>query len=239
MTLGQDTYSFAPHHLEVFRNSITRDNAYFKDAMLNRHDIFDSIARIKDASALSEVCKDILIRWGGMQRNHFKMLDANHGWLRVAGAILEGATTRKEAYALFAALRVDGELKGMGPAYFTKLIYFLMPRSNGQAIGYIMDQWVGCSVNILAGKDIVVMNQSFSVSKKKDVLEQVASFTVSDINTPQHYENYCRVVEGLSEEMQKSPEWTELYLMSKGGARSFRWREYVRENRLPPPPPIL
>lgn len=127
----------------------------------------------------------------------------------------------------------------MGPAYFTKLIYFLMPEKSGTPRGYIMDQWVGCGINILTDSEIVVMDKTFSIKEKNSKPVQDSVFIVSDINTEQNYRYYCRAIETLADITGQTPDKTECLLMSKGGRKPFIWRHYVKEKRLPPSLPIL
>ena len=52
-------------------------------------------------------------------------------------------------------------MKGVGPAFYTKLIYFL-----GDHEGLIMDQWTAKSVNMLCNDKIVKLDSSGYVSKR-------------------------------------------------------------------------
>ena len=57
----------------------------------------------------------------------------NSGWLEVAQSIREGKLMRAEAYARIRSLKMKKELPHMGPAFFTKLNYFLKARAVGAA----------------------------------------------------------------------------------------------------------
>ena len=59
--------------------------------------------------------------------------------------MLEQNLCRVGAYKQFHRLVNEKKLTHMGPAYFTKLIYFLGSKQNG----YIMDQWTARSMNLL------------------------------------------------------------------------------------------
>lgn len=122
----------------------------------------------------------------------------------------------------------------MGPAYYTKLIFFLMPRTGGCNPGYIMDQWVGCSINLLASSRVVLMDYSLMWKRFKGGVRQEASFVVSDLNDEKHYEAYCCHIEEVAKRIGRKPDDTELLLMSEGGRIKQQWREYVIQNRQVP-----
>jgi hypothetical protein len=190
-----------------------------------------------------------------MQGNHRDVLNGQKSleWLNVAEKTRAGDHSRKEAYQAFAKLRTTGLLAGMGPAFFTKLIFFLMPRRpNDPSPGYIMDQWVGCAVNVLAGRQVVLMNctQSWTIAKRGQFQGQPslsADYTVSDANDERCYEDFCCYIEktdallsqsGLSRKdypCWKDPSWTELQLLSEG-RDAHSWRRYIIEQRRPPHP---
>lgn len=62
-----------------------------------------------------------------------------------------GGLSRCEAYRLFLG---TGAIPGIGPAFFTKLIYFFSPTPDF----YILDQWTAKSVNLLTGNWVVKMS---------------------------------------------------------------------------------
>ena len=114
---------------------------------LTRKKVFELAADGKRVATI-DVCAAILA-WGGMSMatdksgrglHHRFFEQAKHGWLEVAEDIRKGEVSRKEAYEFFRSLRSENRLRGVGPAYFTKLIYFLMPRGlDAEKQGYIMD----------------------------------------------------------------------------------------------------
>jgi len=79
--------------------------------------------------------------------------------------LLNGQTTNISAYKCFFDLHnhknKDLKMKGVGPAFYTKLIYFL-----GDHEGLIMDQWTAKSVNMLCNDKIVKLDSSGYVSKR-------------------------------------------------------------------------
>lgn len=177
-----------------------------------------------------------ILAWGGMHgsnRDHLFKRDVSH-WLAAAERVRSGDLTRQQAFDAFASLNLAGTLVGMGPAYYTKLIYFLMPGDTDRPGGYIMDQWLGCSVNLICGQEVVRMDSSISwVNNKRRAVQQVHS-RVSPLNTGYHYERFCQAVEMVARRLGAG--WTadlaELALMSTGGKKPERWRAHVVRHRL-------
>lgn len=132
-----------------------------------------------------------------------------------AGAVLApklallraGGLTRCQAYNLFTGANA---VPGLGPAYFTKLLYFFMPNSNC----YIMDQWTGKSVDLLTGHWVVRMNGN----------------AVAQANKCGNYQAYCEEVDHMAALLGVNGEQVEEMLMSKGGRYPWPWRAYVRAN---------
>lgn len=104
----------------------------------------------------------------------------------------------------------EGKGGGIGPAYFTKLIFFANPRHDG----YIMDQWTSRSVNLLVDGPAVV---------KMRTLDHV-----DPRNSSQNFERFCKVVEAISTQLlNRTPEETEQCLFSTGGKKPAAWRRYL------------
>jgi hypothetical protein len=106
------------------------------------------------------------------------------------------------------------KLPGLGIGYFTKLICFLAPQLNG----YILDQWLGKSINLLTGKKLVSITDKGWVTDKNDA------------NT---YEVFCSKIDALAKLIQCSGLETEERLFSKGAiGKSERgaWRKYVMKH---------
>jgi hypothetical protein len=128
-----------------------------------------------------------------------------------------------EAYDEFYKLKHDPtyKLPGLGPAFFTKLIFFCLPPHKG----YIMDQWTAKSVNLLTGKNIVSFSDGY----------------VSEKNTICNYECFCEVIEQLGQRLHgenkeknnkkiENGEKIEMAMFSRGVYRSEKrwpWRQYV------------
>jgi hypothetical protein len=195
----------------------------------NRGDLFQLVK----SEPRIEIVSAAILAWGGMHRHHGKQLFERNGWLEIAQHIREGGYSRGEAYDAFAELRAEGDLPGMGPAYFTKLIFFLMPRAGNseRLVGYIMDQWTACSINLLLDDPSAIRTDAmYSWSGSEKVSSQ---YVVSDHNSRDQYERFCQAVEALAADLQLSPEATELLLLSEGGRNPHPWRQYVKQNRRP------
>ena len=114
-----------------------------------------------DSTSAVTACAAIMA-WGSIHKGNRRALfvDGSQEWRRLAKEIRLGRWNRKDAYEQFSSLRRDKALrpKGVGPAFFTKLIHFLMPANGQFRPGWIMDQWAGCSINLLLGDELVVMD---------------------------------------------------------------------------------
>ena len=96
-----------------------------------------------------ELVVDVLA-WGGMGTKYGRTaLPAWESWKHACVGLFNGSLNASEAYECFYELQRDRRMPGIGPAYYTKLIFFL-----GKGDGLIMDQWTGRSVNLLFGNFI-------------------------------------------------------------------------------------
>lgn len=190
---------------------------YFYDKNLNkslnlkltRSELLDS--KFLDDLTIEELAIAIL-SWGGMNREHGKSLFQNKEWLELIEKIKSNQIrTREEAYALFTALRKNKKLKGMGPAYFTKLICFVNPSLKG----YIMDQWTSKSINLLFKNKIIALTNSGHVADK---------------NSSAIYEDFCHKIEYLADLLNLKPIDIEENLFSNGGINKGKWRKFVVDN---------
>lgn len=153
-----------------------------------------------------------ILSWGGMNREHGKSLFQNKEWLNLIDKMRKNEiTTRVEAYELFKNLRKNKKLKGMGPAYFTKLICFVNPNLKG----YIMDQWTSKSINLLFDNKIVALTNSGHVADK---------------NNASIYEDFCLKIEFLADLLNLKPIDLEENLFSNGGFNKGKWRQFVVNN---------
>jgi hypothetical protein len=120
---------------------------------------------------------------------------------------LRQGATRSEAYNLFCA---EGAIKGLGPSFFTKLLYFFSP----SPCSYIMDQWTAKSINLLTGRLVVQMDGDFPSRR----------------NTGENYRKFCKEVDSIAAMIGCSGQEAEERLFSQGGRSRWPWREYVIGN---------
>lgn len=177
-----------------------------------------------DADNAPEVCLVAVMAWGGMKishgRNIWKLQD---GWRDIITQLRKGSLSRGESYERLRRFRSDNPRCGMGPAYFTKLIFFCRPENDG----YIMDQWTSLSVNLLfnaRNKPVVDMTTTNYKMGRTD--------TVSDRNTSNNYETFCQCIEFLAVRLGvEKPEEVERWLFSRGGRSPAPWRLYIKDYR--------
>ena len=172
--------------------------------------------------------------WGGMHVGYWNnLLKSNdREWLEIAQAIRWGQLDRAQAYEQLKKVKEQKKLKGMGPAFFTKLIYFLTPRDDRERkTAYIMDQWAGSSVNLLTGSELVLMDVNKTWKRSQNGLVASFAFTVSDENTSDDYEAFCSAVDLLADRFGLCADKVDQALISAGEPRPRRWRKYVVAER--------
>ena len=222
-TEGKKLRSFAENLEGVFPTELP-------ERLADRKFVF---SLVRDRSIDTPTVCAAILAWGGMRKSNSISLYKSSEWLVVAEKIRLGLVTRENAYRLFLELRKQGLLKGMGPAYFTKLIYFLMPRgAQRHPVGFIMDQWAGCAINLLSGSQIALMNYTKSWVSTPVGLEQRSAYIVSDENTPENYELFCEKIDTLADGTGLTVDQIDTYLFSVGGREPGVWRKYVIENRI-------
>ena len=194
----------------------------------NRKELFDLVADGRQDTVA--VCASIMA-WGGMRADHGrKLFTEQKSWRAAAEEIRFTGKTRIKAYSILSQQRALGHLPGMGPAYFTKLIFFLRGRDVADP-GYIMDQWTGCSINLLTGNpSLVLMEATYRWAGPTQLR---SDFRVSDQNCPTHYERFCKALDEVAIRVALDPIDAELLLMSEGRGRGS-WRNYVIQNRQVP-----
>ncbi len=119
-----------------------------------------------------------------------------------------GGYTRQQAYDLFST----SPIPGLGPSYFTKLVYFFRP---DETIGYIMDQWTGKSIDLITGHHVVRMYGDAPTS----------------LNTGANYDSFCRVIDFLAMQEGNTGDELEQRLFSQNGQyrrQRGAWRDHVR-----------
>jgi len=224
LTINQTSFGYSPHSLAdwILLNSKNKNN-------LNRF-IFNNLdkdpisrdlvfAKISDEKVTAIECVINILSWGGIRRsNALKAFENSQIWLPICEKIRDGKLSRQEAYDNFIYLRNKSNLNGMGPAFFTKLIFYFMNRRINS--GYIMDQWTSRSINLLFSTDVVKCKL---INKNKTNEYAI----VSDNNNSENYEEFCLCVEKIAKLINLSPEATELSLFSEGRGLGV-WRNYVK-----------
>lgn len=184
-------------------------------------------------------CAWVTMAWGGMRTDHGRMLEkSGTAWIKVCEQIRDGFLSRYEAYYAFSELKKTNRLKGMGPAYFTKLIHF----AGKDTKGYILDQWTARSVHVLTNQDSWPKT-TISAGRNSKSGARALRVRVNDNVSAADCENYCSWIDDFA----ASEPWrscdgasVEERLFSSGGSgrkAPHPWREYVMtswETRNPP-----
>lgn len=161
-----------------------------------------------DAANSAEACFVACMAWGGMNRAHGRDAWSERSkWVPIVEQMRAGGLCRAEAYQRFDAAAVTG----LGPAYFTKLIFFARP----EADGFILDQWTGKSVSLLFTAPIVTITAAGWVTRMNDALV---------------YQRYCEAIEHLAATLGVTGEVLEEMMFSRGGRVKHPWRQYVLTN---------
>lgn len=182
----------------------------------------ESLNKKFERNELFDYCKnpensdlDVLVAvlsWGGKRYDQGRLLENQLPELLSLVKDLRNGKflTRKEAFSKLQSMRESGELLGLGIGFYTKLICFLAPNLNG----YIMDQWLAKSINLLTGKQEVELTGNW----------------VNDNNTPETYERFCSYIDTLGESLGYSGIDAEEILFSVGGKKKGAWRNYLINN---------
>lgn len=181
----------------------------------------DLLALASDAKISSDVCFLAVMAWGGMRVSSGRRAwEVRASWIPVVDQIRSGALSRSESYELFRRFRLNNAGSGIGPAFFTKLIFFLDPKHNG----YIMDQWTALSINALFPGNSPLVDLNIVSTKGK------ISAVVSDRNTAEVYDEFCRCLEETAFRLGLPDVGSaEETLFSNGGRKPGAWRKYLKD----------
>lgn len=156
----------------------------YKDSSLNRSSLRDYILSEKNSQTASANLYDIVVNilaWGGMSYRHGrKALLCWDNWQPICDGLVSGKLSYTEAYDEFFEAQHSGKMSGIGPAYYTKLIFFL-----GDGEGLIMDQWTSKSINLIHEENIIKLTGGY-----------VSRFADSGM-----YKNYVLCVAELADKM--------------------------------------
>jgi hypothetical protein len=168
-----------------------------------------------DRDQVKKICRDVAfpIEFGYISAMAWGMQSAGNARMawkqraRIADHLLQvraGDLSPKDAFDLFCG---TGKVAGLGPSYFTKLLYFFNPNDTC----YIMDQWTGKSINLLTGKHLYIVDNTSA-------------------NTGDIYQAFCDEIDQLAKLLGQTGEEIEQRLFSQGGRKREPWREYVRQH---------
>ena len=171
--------------------------------------------------------------WGGQGRSHVASAwAARHLIAPKLNVLRAGGLTRATAYNLFlpAVMGGGGKIPGLGPAFFTKLLYFFdsslpaipAPPANPPPAAplppnqpcYILDQWAAKSVNLLINNYVVRMSGD----------------TVANTNNRGNYAAFCWEVEQMGLMLGQPGQQIEERLFSRGGHDPWQWRGHCKAN---------
>jgi len=181
----------------------------YLNKQFNRYELFNYCQNIENSNLNILVA---ILSWGGMNRKHGQLLfnNLNHVLSIVEDLRHNQFQNRKAAFDLIQNKRKQGLLPGLGIGYFTKLICFLAPNLNG----YIMDQWVSKSVNLLMDEKIVTIQ---------------GGGWVNDQNDSEVYEKFCSVIDELAIILNCEGFEAEKRIFSVGRGHGL-WRNYLIQN---------
>lgn len=179
-----------------------------------RDDLFDYCSNFSNSH--HEVLFTILA-WGGMRKSNANKLIPyldDPFFLALITKLREiqregeqTQSTRSDMFNAFMELKNDNKIPGLGIGYFTKLICFLAPNLKG----YIMDQWVSKSINLIYGDSLVKLTNDW----------------VNNNNQGDVYETYCSRIDEIAKDLNCKGFEAEERLFSIGGKHRGKWREYV------------
>jgi hypothetical protein len=154
---------------------------------LKRGDVDDIVRRESVSDADASV---LVFAWGGMTvKNAKSVINSKDHWLGIVAELRRGRITYLDAYERFYEQSRKGHMPGCGPAYYTKLIFFFTKHLDER--GFIMDQWLGRSINLLADREIVL----FTRDRRKMPLKQRY---VSKGNSTAIYAEFCKAISDLA-----------------------------------------
>jgi len=191
-----------------------------KNSFYNRVEIKEFIQDNRNDSLL---CCYLIFSWGGMHLRHARsLLKSTNPFIEIIDLIRQNGISIDDSYDYFYKLQNAGITKGLGPAFYTKLLYFFGQQYNWNA--FIMDQWTSLSINFLFDQNIVKMNSS-----KKKVGK---SFSVAKENDYMVYKNFNECIKNLADLLSQrfgmlvTPETAEIMIFSEGRGLG-EWRNFL------------
>ncbi len=209
--VGHDPFNWANHVTDKTYSGFFRQPPQDKSIEWDRRYVSQFLLH---QSVTPEDAFIAISAWGKMRHDHGRRAWAKRNEWRdtIEGMRQSHRSTRAQTYEVFRGLRKAKQLPGVGPAYFTKIMFFLFPELNA----YILDQWTARSINILYPEGELI-----DLGPSKNVL---------DSNTGDAYEAFCLKIEDLARKIGQSPIETEKIIFSGGGRNPAPWRAYVVAN---------
>ncbi|RYF88522.1 MAG: hypothetical protein EON95_20215 [Caulobacteraceae bacterium] len=195
------------------------------DEPQNRDAVFAALPGLDDEDAWLTI-----MAWGGQRRDSGRNSWADRArWAPIVHDLRSGAIDALEAYSRFSETRI----KGTGPAYFTKAIFFLQTAAPDRR-GYIMDQWTAKSMELLQAPDPAapIVHWDGRVRKIRRDGSSNWQAVVSRRNEVEVYDRFCRFVRHLADTLEREADHVEEAMFAGGDAD---WRRHTMAHWTPPP----
>lgn len=167
------------------------------NSILTRHEVRAICQSSNYDDMLGYIC---IMAWGGQGKGPGGRKHVLAAWNKKDALrkkihlIKDTKLSRSEKFDLFCK---DGKIPGLGPAYFTKLLFFFSPETSS----FIMDQWTTKPILLLSNKNIIKHTNDGPSSN----------------NTGVNYDLFCLIIEDLAKKVGcKSGEEMEQLLFSYG-----------------------
>lgn len=193
-------------------------------------------ATLSEGTLSDEAAWLIVMAWGGQHEKNAKACwEHRSAWLPIVHDLRGGKLDGRTAYRRF----FDARIKGLGPAYFTKIIYFLAHKD-----GYILDQWTAKSMEILqirSADDYLADVPWIAVSARMNGVRRTGwtGGTIAGDAPPELYDRYLAFLSALRERLLEvglnlSMDYIEEGLFAGSEQKSkSSWRSFVEINWSP------
>lgn len=159
-----------------------------------------------------------IMAWGGANARYARLLwSVRKQWPPFIARIRDENLSRAEAYAILYDLQRSRQLPGVGPAYYTKFLFFLRAKKDA----YIMDQWTAKSMALLCPERAPTLLRNYG---------RIEGHRVCPTNNAEAYERFCLGVEVVAKASDLSPEETEKRMFGQGGRTPSDWRAYLKKH---------
>lgn len=198
---------------------------------LNRSELLEFIQLYRGNNEVDEITIRKLIvcifAWGGMRPTPtWGQLAINtiKSYEKICLGLLRGELDSTSAYDEFYKQKKLGQMRGVGPAYYTKLIFFF-----GNQTGAIMDRWTARSANLLLNAPVVKLNSTKYVDNKNptQVYAKYLEF-ISELKTTLSIESVSKTEELIFS--CSHIQATVINRLGKHHQACSAWRKYVVEN---------